>query len=173
MDIEKVKIGKNAPEEFNVLVEIPKGSHNKYEYDEKQNILKLDRILYSPFYYPTDYGLIPETHSKDGDHLDCMIVTQCPVFPGCVVKVRAVGLLEMSDEEGIDNKILAVPVENPYYKDINELEDVPPHLLKEITHFFDQYKRLEKGKETKVEGWKSKEDAIKVIKECQERYENK
>lgn len=153
-----------------VIIEIPKSSSNKYEYDEQEDIIKLDRTLHSPFYYPTDYGFIPKTRSKDNDHLDCMIITENPTFPGCLVEARPLAVLEMSDEAGIDNKILAVPLNNPYYNDYGELDDVPPHLLKEIAHFFQEYKRLEEGKKTKIKGWGSKEKAFAIIKECCKRF---
>ncbi len=168
--VEKLSIGKDWPNKINVLIEIPKGSSNKYEYDLTFDVIKLDRVLHSPFFYPVDYGFIPQTASKDGDALDAMVLTDSPVLPGILVSARPIGLLLMKDEEGTDHKILAVPSENPRYQEYQDLKDVPKHILKEIGHFFSEYKRLEGGKWAKVEGWKSKKEALKLITKAHQQF---
>ena len=116
-----ITLGDKSPKVVNAIVEIVKQTSNKYEYDENLDIIKLDRVLHSPMFYPVDYGFIPETRSKDGDHLDVMIMTDSPVFTGCLLEVRPVGVLIMSDEHGVDEKILAVPLKNPNYNHIEKL----------------------------------------------------
>lgn len=162
--IKDIPIGKNYPKIVNAIIEISKDTYNKYEYDEELDIIKLDRILHSPLHYPVDYGFIPQTRSDDGDHLDVMIVTNYPTFPGCLVEVRPVGVLLMSDENGIDEKILAVPTHNPFYTDIQKLSDINHHLLDEIVHFFGQYKKLE-NKIAVIKGWKNGNECKKVIEQ--------
>src|ERR1700685_445300 len=130
---ELAPLGEKSPEVINVIIEIPKGSNNKYEFDEKLGIFKLDRVLYSPFSYPLDYGFIPQTRSEDGDHLDALIIGGDPVFPGCVVGARVIGMLHMIDSGEPDAKILAVQAKNPRFDAIRDLKDVEtyqPHLLK-------------------------------------------
>jgi inorganic pyrophosphatase len=153
-----------------VMVEIPKGSRNKYEYDEKLKRLKFDRMLFSPVHYPTDYGFIPETLALDGDALDVLVLVWEPTFPGCFIDVKPVGLFKMRDDKGTDDKILAVPVSDPHWNYIEDLPAVPPHLLREIQHFFSIYKELE-DKKVEVEGWEGRDTALMVIKEARERYE--
>ncbi len=157
-----------AKEEMLALVEIPKGCRNKYEYDDKLGRFVLDRVLYSPMHYPTDYGMILDTLHTDGDPLDVMVVVNEPTFPGCVVPVRPVGVLIMRDEKGEDEKVLAVPVGDPRFKDVNTLEDLPAHLLREIEHFFKVYKDLE-GKRTEVDGWQDAAKAWELFHAAQER----
>jgi len=169
MDHENITIGNHFPETFNAIIEIPKGTKNKYEYDEKLKLIKLDRVLHSPLYYPVDYGFIPQTRADDGDMGDVLVLTDSPVFSGCLLEVRAVGLLKMRDESGLDNKVLAVPVSNPNFKDIRTLENVGEHMLKEIVHFFEQYKVLE-GKMVKVEGWADKNEALQMLKQEHDKY---
>ncbi len=172
MNIHSLPIGEDAPEKFNVVVEIIKGSHNKYEYDEKLGVFMLDRVLYSPMHYPLDYGFIPETRSEDGDHLDAMIIGGDPVFPGCVVAVRPVGLFKMIDGGEEDFKILAVQARNPRFSHIQNLEDVDAynnHLTKEIAHFFSSYKHLE-GKEVQVIGWEDVDKAKGEIVRAMEMF---
>lgn len=154
------------------MIEIPKGSRNKYEFDKDKNTIKFDRMLFSPVHYPSDYGFIPETLALDGDELDVLVLVGEPTFPGCMIEAKPIGLFRMSDEKGIDNKILCIPLHDPLWNYIEKLDDVPPHLLREIEHFFTIYKQLEE-KETQVEGWDSREEAFKVIKESQERYINR
>ena len=152
-----------------VMIEIPKGSRNKYEYDVNNKVIKLDRMLFSSVHYPSDYGFIVNTLGTDGDPLDSLVLVWEPTFPGCIIEAKPVGLFRMWDEKGPDEKILCVPISDPNWNYIKELSDIPPHLLKEIEHFFTIYKELEK-KKTGVEGWEDRESAIKIIKEAQERY---
>lgn len=154
---------------LDALVEIPKGSRNKYEYDDASGRMRLDRVLYSPLHYPADYGFIPETLAEDGDHLDMLIITYEPTFPGCVVAVRPVGVLDMRDEQGRDQKILGVPVGDPRFGEIADLKDLAPHFLAEIRHFFEVYKTLEK-KETEIIGWSGAGDAERTVTEAQHRF---
>ncbi len=153
----------------NVIIEIPKGSRNKYEFDKERKIFKLDRMLFSSMHYPSDYGFIPETLAEDGDPLDALVLLGEPTFPGCLIEARPIGLFKMRDEKGIDHKILCVPINDPQWNYIYSLKDVPPHLLIEIEHFFDVYKELEK-KKTAVEGWEDIDSAVKIIEEAIERY---
>lgn len=152
-----------------VIIEIPQGSRNKYELDEETGQFYLDRILYASVHYPTDYGFIPHTRAEDGDHLDVLLMVSEPTFPGCHVQARPVGLLCMRDERGMDQKILAVPVRDPRFDEIQDLPDVPAHRLAEIENFFDIYKQLE-GKYTETCGWGGAEQARQVIAQAQERF---
>jgi len=157
--------------EILVFVEIPKGSCQKFEFDEKEKAIKLDRTLYSSMYFPFEYGFLKGTKGEDGDPLDCVLLSTFPTFPGCLVKARTIGLLEMEDEAGIDTKILAVPLEkiDPRFKEIQEVNDLPEHTKKEIREFFESYKRLEPGKWVKLKEFKGKKEAERVIKEAIER----
>ncbi len=146
-----------------VIVEIPKGSRNKYEIDHATGAVMLDRVLYSSVHYPTDYGFVPGTHAADGDPLDVLIITAEPTFPGCHVVVRIIGLLRMRDEKGVDEKLLAVPVADPRSEGLRDLSDVNRHLLVEIKNFFETYKELEGGKTTHVEDWRGASDAWDVL----------
>ena len=152
-----------------IMVEIPKGSRNKYELDKEKGLIRFDRTLYSAVHYPSDYGFIFDTLALDDDPLDAMVMVSEPTFPGCIIDAKPVGVFKMWDEKGIDEKILCVPVKDPLWNHIETLDQVPPHLLKEIENFFDIYKQLE-NKETGSEGWAGKEAAIKVIEEARERY---
>lgn len=152
-----------------VMIEIPKGSRNKYEYDKKLKVIKFDRMLFSAVHYPTDYGFIPKTLARDGDPLDALVLVWEATFPGCYIETKPVGLFKMWDEKGPDEKILCVPVKDPLWNHITSLKDVQPHLLKEIEHFFSIYKDLE-GKKVGIEGWEDRESALKVIKESRKRY---
>src|SRR3712207_3295639 len=128
------------------FVEIQKGSRNKYEWNEDLGGIALDRLLFSSVVYPTDYGFVPETIAQDGDRLDAMVCVNEPTFPGCMIEVRAIGLFRMEDEDGIDDKILCVPLEDPGWNSFEELDDLPEALRNEITHFFSIYKDLEQKK---------------------------
>ena len=145
-------IGDKAPEAVNAVIEIPGEAINKYEYDKQLNVFRLDRNLYSPVHYPGDYGFIPSTLSDDGDPLDVLVLVDAPSFPGCVMTVRPIGLLEMLDQGVLDEKVLAVGKNNPRYNDVWNYSEIYPHMLKEITHFFSIYKDLE-GKRVEVTGW--------------------
>ena len=159
-----------ATDTITVVVEIQKGSRNKYEFDKKHNQIVFDRMLFSSVHYPSDYGYIPETLAQDGDPLDAMVLLWEPTFPGCVIEARPLGLFKMVDEKGIDDKILCVPVKDPLWNHIHNLSEVPPHLLKEIEHFFKIYKDLEM-KKTRVKGWQNKTAALKIIRESRTAYQ--
>lgn len=161
--------GPSVPEVVYAIIEIPKGSRNKYEYDKDLESFALDRVLYSPFIYPGEYGFIPQTLYDDGDPMDIMVLMDQPTFPGCVIEARPIGLMKMIDGGDNDDKILGVPVEDPRFKDIKDIDDVPSHLLKEIAQFFKEYKNLE-GKKTEVIGWENAEKAFEAVKYSIELY---
>jgi inorganic pyrophosphatase len=158
----KLPVGEGAPEIINAVIEIPYGSGNKYEYDEKLGVFRLDRTLYSPVHYPGDYGFVPSTRAEDGDPLDIVVLTSQPSFPGCVIEARPIGALEMRDDKGMDVKILAVPTRNPRYDEMRDLSDVPKHTQREFDHFFQIYKELE-GKKSVTYGWKNRKAALRFI----------
>ena len=149
------------------LVEIPKGSRNKYEWDEGLGAIRFDRFLFSSVVYPLDYGMIPDTLAEDGDPLDAMVAVSEPTFPGCLIPVKPIALFKMRDEKGVDDKVVCVPLEDPNWNQAERLEDLPQQLRDEITHFFEIYKTLEPGKEVAVEGWFPREDALAVIDAAQ------
>ena len=151
------------------LVEIPKGSRNKYEYDEDLKAIRFDRFLFSSVVYPLDYGMIPETLAADGDPLDAMVAVSEPTFPGCVIPVKPIALFKMQDEKGVDDKVICVPLKDPNWNEHERLEDLPQQLQDEISHFFAHYKTLEQ-KDVTVDGWYSREDALAEIEESRERY---
>jgi inorganic pyrophosphatase len=163
MNFYEMPPGTEAPEIVNVIVEIPKGTRNKIEYDPTDRVFRLDRVLYSPVYYPGDYGFIPGTLSKDGDALDVLVLVTDPTFTGCVLRARPIGVLEMRDEKGFDEKILAVPANDPRFDEISDLSNLPDHLLTEVQYFFEVYKDLE-GKETALLGWHPKKVAHEWIR---------
>jgi len=154
-----------------VVVEIPKGSRNKYEYDETLKRFKLDRMLFSAVHYPSDYGYVMDTMAEDGDPLDAMVLVGEATYPGIVIETQPIGLFKMTDEKGLDWKILCVPVKDPQWNWIKELSDVPTHLLREIEHFFAVYKDLEK-KKTDIGGWSNKQAALKIIQQAKERFKS-
>lgn len=166
--VKSVKKGAETPT-ITVIIEIPKGSRNKYEFDKKLNVIKFDRMLFSAVHYPSDYGYVPETLAQDGDPLDALVLVWEPTFPGCLIHARPIGLFKMWDEKGPDEKILCVPVQDPLWNHLTSLKDCPPHLLKEIEHFFKIYKDLEE-KKTGVEGWQDLNAALKIIEESKLRY---
>ena len=154
---------------INVLIEIPGGSKNKYEFDKDMNAFALDRVLFASVQYPFDYGFVPNTLADDGDPLDGMVMMDEPTFPGCVIAARPIGMLEMIDGGDRDEKILCVPVEDPRYKEVHSLKDVAPHRLEEIAEFFRTYKNLEK-KETNILGWKDIDAVKPLVEECIKAY---
>ena len=158
-----------AADEFACIVEIPKGSRNKYEWDHEREALVLDRFLFSSVVYPTDYGFIPETLGQDGDPLDVMVCVSEATFPGCMIDVKPIALFRMEDDKGIDDKVLCVPLSDPGWSSMETLEDLPGQLRDEIAHFFSIYKDLEQ-KAVKVDGWYSREDAIEEIAASRERF---
>jgi len=147
---------------LNLLIEIPGGSKNKYEFDKDMGAMALDRVLYSSVQYPYDYGFVPNTLAGDGDPLDGLVIMDQPTFPGCVVTVRPLGMLQMIDGGDPDEKLLCVPAKDPRYAAVTKLEDIAQHRLDEIAEFFATYKRLEK-KETQILGWKGLAETEAVI----------
>ena len=152
------------------VVEIPKGGRNKYEYDERLGGIKFDRLLQTAATYPTDYGYLRDTLGLDGDPLDALVCLTEPTFPGCLIPVKPVALFKMQDEKGIDDKIICVPLHDPYWNGHEQLQDLPALLRDEIEQFFSIYKDLEEGKAVTVEGWRSLEDAKIEIAAARERY---
>lgn len=152
-----------------MIVEIPKNSSNKYEYDKTLGVFRLDRTLYSPMHYPGDYGFIPGTLAEDKDPLDVLVSADVATFTGCMLEVRPVGLLAMVDDQGPDTKILSVPDRNPRYDQVHTIDQIFPHILTEIEHFFTIYKELE-GKKTRMEGWQGPREARQAILESRKRY---
>ena len=161
-----------APEEvssFDVLIEIPKGSRNKYEYDFQLKKLRYDRMIFSSMMYPADYGFIPETLALDGDPLDVLVLVTEPTFPGCVMEVKPIGVFHMADEKGPDEKVICVPVSDPIGSRVNDLSELNQHLIKEIEHFFKVYKDLEK-KKVDVGGWGDVTEAKEIVAKCIKRF---
>jgi len=163
--------GRDVPNVINAVIEIPKGSSNKYEYDKEMNVFKLDRTLYSPVHYPGAYGFIPRTHGEDGDPLDIVVIVEQPTFTGCLIEVRPLGVLIMRDDMGLDHKILAVPVSDPKMREIHGLQHLPSHYLAEVDYFFNIYKDLE-GKKSDTYGWEDRLVAFQVIKDATLRYDD-
>lgn len=161
--------GPYPPDVIHVIVEIPKGQRNKYEFDHEGGFIRLDRVLYSPLHYPGDYGLIPRTLYDDGDPLDVLVMITEPTFPGCVLEARPIALFRMEDQDKPDDKILAVAARDPLYADIHSLQDVPAHYLREVEHFFSVYKDLE-GKRVKPIGWEPRDEALRRIEHARKLY---
>lgn len=172
-----ITIGKNVPEEFNCIVEIPKGSHNKYEIDKETGMIALDRANYNSAPYPFDYAFIPQTLWEDGDALDVVILTTYPLNVGVLVSVRPIAVMDMNDSGESDYKIIAVPVNDKRFEDVKDLSDLNKHTLKEYAHFFETYKLLKGDDPTKypvtVAGYKGKAEAIEAIKKSQTLYNEK
>ena len=156
-------------ENFHCLVEIPKGSRNKYEWDDELQAIKLDRFLFASVVYPTDYGFIPQTLGEDGDPLDAMVVVTEPTFPGCMIPVKVIALFRMRDDKGVDDKVVCVPQHDPNWRHVERLEDLSETLRDEISHFFSIYKQPE-GIAVKVDGWFPRDQAIEIIEAAKERY---
>ena len=154
---------------FPVIVEIPKGSTNKYELDKETGLLKLDRVLYSAVHYPADYGFIPRTYCDDGDPLDVLVLGQEPVHPLTIVQARAVGVMRMRDEKGIDDKIVAVSVRDPWFADYHDKGQLPPHVLRQVRRFFEDYKVLE-HKQVVVEDLLGPDEAVQIIRDALQLY---
>ena len=160
-DYTEIPPGPDIPRVVHAIVEIPKGRRSKFEVDKQTGLMRLDRYLYSSSHYPGDYGFIPSTLSDDGDPLDVLVLVDAPSFTGCVMTVRPIGALMMIDQQSEDEKILAVGVNNPIYKNVNDYTELYPHLLLEIEHFFSVYKELE-AKRTRIKGWEDAEHARAV-----------
>jgi inorganic pyrophosphatase len=161
--------GSKCPDVVRMIVEIPKNSANKYEYDIELGVIRLDRPLYSPMHYPGDYGFVPGTLAEDGDPIDVLTLVDEPTFPGCLMEVRPVGILDMVDSSKPDQKILAVPFRDPRFDELCDVEDIPEHTRKEIEHFFQIYKELE-GKTVRTQGWLGRKEAHHHFSEARERY---
>ncbi len=175
MILDRVSSGKNVPNDINVIIEIPSHSDPvKYEVDKETGAMFVDRFMGTAMHYPCNYGYIPQTLSEDGDPADVLVVTPIPVISGSVIRVRPLGMLEMTDEAGKDSKIIAVPVDklSSLYSDMNSVRDLPRSLLDSIAHFFDHYKDLEPGKWVKIDGWVDVEEAKQEILSSIERYNN-
>jgi len=175
MGLSRVSAGKNLPDEINVIIEIPAHSEPiKYEVDKETGAMFVDRFMATSMRYPCDYGYIPHTLSEDGDPVDVLVLSPMPLSRGSALRCRPVGLLNMTDESGIDTKILAVPVNKltNLYKNIKGPDDVETFLLSQISHFFTHYKDLEEGKWVKLNGWSGTDDAKKEIMACIKRYED-
>lgn len=169
MNLDAIAIGKNPPEDINVLIEVPIGGHPiKYEMDKKSGTLVVDRFLYTAMSYPGNYGFVPHTLSDDGDPIDVLICNTRPLIPGCVINVRPIGVLVMEDNAGQDEKVIAVP--SPHltqrYKDIYNYDDLPEITLQQIAHFFEHYKDLEPGKWVKIGDWRDASEARRLITEA-------
>lgn len=158
------------PALIEVVVEIPRGSRNKYELDKERGVMRLDRVLYSSVHYPTDYGFVVGTLAEDGDALDALVIVDEPTFPGCHIIARPIGVLDMRDEKGPDQKILAVPIGDPRFSEIFDLRDIGQHWLREIENFFQTYKALE-PKWTEVVGWEDRAAALRVIEDARTLHE--
>ncbi len=167
-----IPAGKNAPDIINVIIEIPKGSKNKYEIDKETGLIALDRAMHTSQDYPFDYGFMPQSHWEDGDALDIVVLTTYPLAPGILVKVRPVGIAHMIDDGEGDAKIIGVPEKDPRWDDVQDLGDVNKHTLKEIEHFFITYKQIQK-KEVTISSFGDKQEAHAAILKSQELYKEK
>ena len=165
-------VGQNPPEVVTAVVEIPRGSRNKYELDKVSGQFRLDRVLFSAVHYPGDYGFIPRTLHEDNDPLDIIVLINEPTFTGCQIDCRPLGVLKMLDRHEPDDKIIAVPSNDPYYHEYFDIADISQHYLKEVEHFFHIYKDLE-GRRVEIVGWEKSEVACQVIQDSIERYEEK
>jgi len=157
--------GKDPPNEVYVVIEIPAGSNIKYEYDEELGVITVDRILYTAMFYPFNYGFIPGTRMEDGDPVDVLLISSAQLPPGVVIRARPIGVLEMEDEEGVDHKVIAVPIPkvDPRYGNVKDVRDLPENILNQIKHFMEHYKELEPGKWTKVKEFRGAEAAKELI----------
>ena len=157
--------------DVDVIVEIPKGSRNKYEYDLALDRIRLDRMLFTSTGYPADYGFVPDTLAEDGDPIDALVMLTEPTFPGCLVPARVIAVFWMRDQQGPDAKLLCVPATDPRWAHLQELEDVPMHQISEIWHFFEIYEALEPGKSlTPGRGWERRKEAAQAVEDARRRY---
>ncbi|HEX5724871.1 MAG TPA: inorganic diphosphatase [Longimicrobiaceae bacterium] len=167
-----LEAGTRPPDVMNVVVEIPRGSRNKYELDKKTGMFRLDRLLYSSVHYPGEYGFFPQTFAEDDDPLDALVMSTVPTFPGCVIEVRPVGIFHMTDKGEPDEKVLCVPARDPLYQEYEGIGSVAPHYLKEVEHFFAVYKDLE-GVRVHPVGWEDRAEARTAILAAMARYQVK
>ena len=168
---EKLEAGPHPPETIYTVVECLKGERNKYEYDKDVPGVVLDRVLHSNVHYPADYGFIPRSYYDDGDPFDVLLLVEEPTFPGCVVESRPVAMMRMDDDGEQDDKVVAVPTEDPRFEHVQDLEDIPAQLRAEIDEFFATYKNLEPGKEVETLGWEDREAALAAIEHARSLYE--
>ncbi len=154
---------------FDAIIEIPRGSRNKYEMDHETGRIRFDRVLYSPMFYPADYGFVENTLGLDGDPIDVLVFLTEPTVPGCVIEVKTIGVLKMSDDKGQDEKLICVPVADPTWNQLENITDMNPHTLKEVEHFFRVYKDLE-NKTTTIEGYGDKAEAEQLLQDAIERF---
>lgn len=168
----EVAIGRKPPAFVNGIIEIPRGSRAKYEIDKESGLIKLDRVIYASMYYPLNYGFIPQTLGEDGDPLDIVVLTQVSVVPLCMIPSKVIGVMQMVDRGEADEKIIAVAEHDPSVSAIDNVEDLPPHLISELRHFFENYKTLE-NKKVVINEFLPKEQAFKVIETCVAEYRNK
>lgn len=167
-----VSVGKNAPEELNCIIEIPRGSLNKYEIDKETGLIALDRVAHTGQTFPFDYGFVPQTLWDDGDALDVIVLATEPLFPGILVHVRPVAIMNMVDSGDVDDKVIAVPISDPRWGEVKDLADVNPHTIKVIQHFYENYKKLQ-NKVVTVSGFKGKAEAMEAVKRSQTLYNEK
>ncbi len=173
MDLNRIGVGKNPPWDLNVIIEVPLGGHPvKYEVDKESGAMFVDRFLHTAMHYPCNYGFVPHTLSEDGDPVDVLVAGSLPVVPGAVVRARPVGVLVMEDEKGLDEKILAVPVDDlhPFYTNVSSFRDLPGILREQIAHFFNHYKDLEKDKWVEIKRWGEAEEACRMVEESIEKF---
>ncbi|ERH08887.1 MAG: inorganic pyrophosphatase [halophilic archaeon J07HX64] len=170
---EDLETGPDPPEEIYAVVECLKGERNKYEYEKEIPGMVLDRVLHSNVHYPSDYGFIPQSYYDDGDPFDVLVLVEDQTFPGCVIEARPVALMGMDDDGEKDDKVIAVPAEDPRYDHITDLADIPQQTLDEIAEFFETYKNLESGKETETLGFEDRQAAFDAIEHAQRLYEER
>ena len=168
---EDLETGPNPPEEIYAVVECLKGERNKYEYDKDIPGVMLDRVLHSSVHYPSDYGFIPQSYYDDEDPFDVLVLVEDRTFPGCVIEARPVALMRMDDDGEKDDKVIAVPSEDPRYDHVQDVDDLTGQTRDEISEFFETYKNLEAGKETETLGWEDRETAFDAIEHAQDLYE--
>lgn len=161
--------GPQVPDIVYAVVEVPKGSRNKYEYSKRAGVIKLDRVLYSPLHYPGDYGFIPQTYFEDGDPMDILVMMNEPTFPGCIIEARPVAMLKMIDKGEADWKVLAVPATDPNFEEYHDMSDLPTHFPREMEHFFSVYKQLQ-GVTSTNDGWTGAAEAKKAILDAIQHY---
>ncbi len=169
--VDALPAGTDLPAVVNAIIEIPKGSRNKYEVDKKTGLIRLDRYLYSSSHYPGDYGFIPQTLAADGDPLDILIMVNDATFSGCLIQARVIGMFRMLDRGAEDFKVLGVPNSDPLFRDVKTTADVPHHFLLEVAHFFGTYKQLE-GVKIEALGWADVAEAFAEVRASAERYRN-